>query len=417
MSKGQYSKPLVVEGDTATPLERIAFDDTPRNEDWLQELLFAHPELIPFEELDPLFRNSVPVAREVESGAGPIDVLYVNADGLLTLVETKLWRNPQSRREAVAQIINYAAVLSKATYEQLSQAVDETTESKKNLLVDAARSSVPSFDERRFHDGLSQNLRHGRFLLLIIGDGIREDVDDMAEFLSRQPNLGFTLRLVEMAMYRIKKGKTDAILVQPQIVARTREIERAIVRVEGNNIVVETPPELIKAVVGGGGRFKIPPEQFYQQLADEVSQSGVEFVKWMVEHADDHRLKVQWMQAGPVFKFFHESGDFFTLFQFTKDGWLAELGRFQDRCEDLELPQGIWIDYFDATAALIPGASRKHGKFKSGGEWDDVEIDDSSAPLESLASKKTEWLAAVDLAIRQVDAALKGSTGTPPAVR
>ncbi len=417
MSKGQYSRPLIVEGDRATTLERIEFDDTPRNEDWLQDLLFTHPELVPFEELDPLFRNSVPVAREVESGSGPIDILYVNADGLLTLVETKLWRNPQSRREAVAQIINYAAVLSKTTYEELSQAVDETTESKKNLLVEAARSSVSSFDERRFHDGLSQNLRNGRFLLLIIGDGIREDVDDMAEFLSRQPNLGFTLRLIEMAMYRLKKGNTDAILVQPQIVARTREIERAIVRVEGNNVVVETLPEPIKEVLGGSGRLKITSEQFYQQLADEVSPSSIEFVTWMVEHAPDHRLKVQWMQAGPVFKFFHESGKFFTLFQFTKDGWLSALGYFVSRCRELELPDGIWIDYFDSTAALITGAARKHGKSKTGNEWDDVVIDDSSAPLDSLASKKVEWLAAVDLAIRQVDAALNESTGVPPAVR
>lgn len=410
MSKGQYTKPLVVEGETAIPLERIEFDDTSRNEDWLQELLFKHPELIPFEELDPLFRNSVPVAREVESGSGPIDILYVNADGLLTIVETKLWRNPQSRREAVAQIINYAAVLSKATYEQLSQAVDETTESKKDLLVEAARSSVTSFDEQRFHDGLSQNLRHGRFLLLIIGDGIREDVDDMAEFLSRQPNLGFTLRLIEMAMYRLAKETTKAILVQPQIIARTREIVRAIVKVEGSNVVVDTPPEPVKEAIGGG-RFKIAPEQFYQLLADEVPPSVVDFVKWMVEHAPDHRLKVQWMQAGPVFKFFHETGDFFTLFQFTKDGWLAELGRFWRRCDELELPENIWTDYFDAIVKLIPGASRKHHKSEAGNEVDDIVIADSSEPLQSLMNNKAQWLEAIDLAVRQVDAAVKSATG------
>ncbi len=85
----------------STALHRIEFADDFHDEDWVQELLFAHPQLIPFDEFGSEFSGSVAVAREVESGAGPIDILYINADGLLTLVETKLWRNPQSRRDVV----------------------------------------------------------------------------------------------------------------------------------------------------------------------------------------------------------------------------------------------------------------------------------------------------------------------------
>ena len=43
----------------------------------------------------------------------------------------------------------------------------------------------------------------------------------ISEFLQGQPHLGFSLRLVEMALFRVEPGKDDLILVQPRIVART----------------------------------------------------------------------------------------------------------------------------------------------------------------------------------------------------
>jgi RecB family endonuclease NucS len=119
MSERQYATPVLIQESKVVTLHRVDFDDNFHDEDWIQELLFSHPELIPFEELEPAFKGSVPIAREVESGAGPVDVLCVNVEGLLTVVETKLWRNPQSRREVVSQLIHYAAGLSMMGYEDL----------------------------------------------------------------------------------------------------------------------------------------------------------------------------------------------------------------------------------------------------------------------------------------------------------
>ena len=123
MSERQYASPVVVQGGKAAPLHRITFDDKFRDEAWVQRLLFEHPELIPFEELEPALKGSIAIASEVESGAGPIDILFVNDDGLFTMVETKLWRNPQSRREVVSQLTDYAASMAKMTYEELCEAV------------------------------------------------------------------------------------------------------------------------------------------------------------------------------------------------------------------------------------------------------------------------------------------------------
>lgn len=39
------------------------------------------------------------------------------------------------------------------------------------------RAVHPDVDEQQFNDALTANLRLGRFLLLIVGDGIREGVE------------------------------------------------------------------------------------------------------------------------------------------------------------------------------------------------------------------------------------------------
>ena len=79
-----------------------------KNEQWLQELLYRHPEILPVDEFDDTFSPPIPIGREISTGRGPIDNLYVSPDGGLTFVETKLWKNPEKHRTVVAQIIDYA---------------------------------------------------------------------------------------------------------------------------------------------------------------------------------------------------------------------------------------------------------------------------------------------------------------------
>ncbi len=82
----------------------------------------------------------------------------------------------------VGQIIDYAKDLSAWTYEQLQEAINRAKPSagldwaQPQSLYEAASASE-DMDEASFHDAVSRNLRRGRFLLLIVGDGIREGVE------------------------------------------------------------------------------------------------------------------------------------------------------------------------------------------------------------------------------------------------
>lgn len=101
---------LIATDGGALPLERMVLGaDRGFDERWLQELLFAHPELVPLERIEPGAGSIVNLLREFalprSSGLVFLDLLAVTRSGRIVLVECKLWRNPQARREVVAQLI------------------------------------------------------------------------------------------------------------------------------------------------------------------------------------------------------------------------------------------------------------------------------------------------------------------------
>jgi hypothetical protein len=168
----------------------------------------------------------VPICRELNTPAGPINNFLVTPSGLPVLVECKLWRNPEARREVVSQILDYAKELSRWSSADVQREVCNRLKRGGNPVLDTVRTVDPAVDEQRFHDALTANLRRGRFLLLIVGDGIREGVEAIAEYLQRRAGLHFSLGLVEMPIYNMPNGDR---LVAPRVLARTVLVTRNVV--------------------------------------------------------------------------------------------------------------------------------------------------------------------------------------------
>jgi hypothetical protein len=152
------------------------------------------------------------------------------------LVECKLWRNPEARREVVGQILDYAKVLSRWSFSDLQREVNSRTGMGPNALLGLVRAADPNVDEIQFTDAVTANLRRGRFLLLILGDGVREDVEAIASYLQAHAGLHFTFGLVEFPVYRLPGGER---LVAPRVVTRTTSIVRNVVAVPEGYIVQE----------------------------------------------------------------------------------------------------------------------------------------------------------------------------------
>lgn len=112
----QYGRTLYIEGletgASSTPLVRVrlskkASESTAYDEAWLQRLIMDHPSLLPVDQIEPAFTNLVPICTELQTPSGFVDNLFVTPTGNLALIECKLWRNPEARREVVGQIIDY----------------------------------------------------------------------------------------------------------------------------------------------------------------------------------------------------------------------------------------------------------------------------------------------------------------------
>jgi len=110
-----------------------------------------------------------------------IDNLFVTPNGDLILVECKLWHNYESRRDVIVQILEYGKEISSWDYSELQAAIRKASykhlpqgEAPPQNLYEFVRSEPDVLEEKDFIDEVSRNLKRGRFLLLIVGDGIHE---------------------------------------------------------------------------------------------------------------------------------------------------------------------------------------------------------------------------------------------------
>jgi hypothetical protein len=223
---------LLERGDRSTQkAQRLPLGETRgRNEAWLRDTLFANPDLLPVHDIEPAYGPLLPLCTELRTAAGPLDIAFINPVGRLTLVECKLWRNAEARRKVVAQVLDYARAIKDWSYADLQRQTSIATGRRGNVPYEIARTVAPDLQEHHFIDNVSRSMRDGRFLLLIAGDGIREDVGGIADLINRNATSGFAFGQVEVALYEFPGG---ALAVQPRAISRTHLIERHIVIAAG----------------------------------------------------------------------------------------------------------------------------------------------------------------------------------------
>ena len=144
-------------------------------------------------------------------------------------------------------------------------------------------------EEAEFVDAVASNLARGRFLLIIAGDGIREEVERLTEYLQRDAGVSFTLALIELALYKLPgEGEATKYVVTPRVLARTVEIERAVVRIEKGQAWVEAPADK----VGPGKKAKrstLTRDEIYEQLA-KVDPDLPERLRGFLEECESRGL-------------------------------------------------------------------------------------------------------------------------------
>ncbi|WP_233884561.1 hypothetical protein [Paraburkholderia flagellata] len=214
------------------------------NERWLQERIFELPALLPMTEMFGYGESFVPLCRELPLRYGSssvfLDILGVSATGRLVLVECKLWRNPEARREVIAQLFEYASLLSEWTYSDLEARLKKARGlTGENPIFAAVKAVHPELNEGAFVDSVNWSLERGDFLCAIAGDGIRSDLQSLRRLLAAQGGVLSQLALVEIRTYRDTAGRT---LLVPSVPLHTEVVQREVlVRPDGVPLERTTP--------------------------------------------------------------------------------------------------------------------------------------------------------------------------------
>lgn len=208
---------------------RLASDKS-FDEKWLQRFLFGNPDIVPIEQVDPGAGSFIPVCRELAlpSGGGSVflDLFGFTASGRPVLIECKLWRNPQARREVVAQLLEYAALMQRWSYSDLTAQVAARLQAPgTNILFDIVRQAHPETDEAHFVDTVSKCLVLGDFDLIVAGDGIRSDLHTVADYLKLRSGLAARLALIE---FQVWSDGGDATVVVPSLALRTEVVTHTV---------------------------------------------------------------------------------------------------------------------------------------------------------------------------------------------
>jgi hypothetical protein len=222
------------------------------NERWLQERIFELPALLPITEMFGHGESFVPLCRELPLRYGSssvfLDILGVSATGRLVLVECKLWRNPEARREVVAQLFEYASLLSDWTYSDLEARLKKARGlTGENPIFAAVNAVHPDLNEGAFVDSVNRSLERGDFLCVIAGDGIRSDLQSLRRLLAAQGGVLSQLALVEIRTYRDGVGRT---LLVPSVPLHTEVVQREVlVRPDGVPLERATPLDEVAPVL------------------------------------------------------------------------------------------------------------------------------------------------------------------------
>lgn len=165
------------------------------SEDILQELLAKYPDLLAGGQMNSdaprrwlLVRRELGVpGGESEASRWSLDHLFIDQDGVPTLVEVKRSSDTRLRREVVGQMLDYAANGSKywppdslrAEFEARCQldGIDPN---------DALADHLAGGDPEPFWSAVADNLRTGRVRMVFLADVIPPELQRIIEFLNEQ---------------------------------------------------------------------------------------------------------------------------------------------------------------------------------------------------------------------------------------
>ncbi|TFZ54323.1 hypothetical protein E4V01_25280 [Methylorubrum sp. Q1] len=169
-----------------------------------QKLLSKFPSLLVGDQINPdqprrfvLVRQELSIGHEDEVTRWSLDHLFLDQDGVPTLVEVKRQSDSRLRREVVGQMLDYAANFQSFwNAERIAAAFEATClQAGTDANVTLAELLEPPATAEWFWSAVGTNIQAGKLRLLFVADHIPTELRRIVEFLNIQMNPAEVLAL------------------------------------------------------------------------------------------------------------------------------------------------------------------------------------------------------------------------------
>ena len=221
------SKAYRIESDGSTaPMTRIRTRD--ENQE-LQQILEHNPDLLPGEQIDQddpcqwlVVGREIPVP-DPESGTDrwALDLFFVDHNAKPTLIECKRFQDTRSRREVVAQMLDYAANANHYWSKEDLRTAAESTASAQGESLESQLAELTDDEPDQFFQRVEDNLREGQIRMVFFLEEAPWQLRSIVEFLNRQMERSDVL-IVEARQYQDGESR----IIEPSLFGYTEEARR-----------------------------------------------------------------------------------------------------------------------------------------------------------------------------------------------
>lgn len=195
-------------------------------EDVLQQLLADYPDLLAGDQDSEARKRWLLVQRELgvasEEDAPDrfsLDHLFLDEEGVPTLIEVKRSSDTRIRREVVGQMLDYAANGVELWGLEKIRAAFESRYPDAEAAASALAERIPGAEEpERYWERVGVNLKAGKLRLIFVADVIPAELRRVVEFLNEQMERTEVLAL-EVRQYVERGG--DRVTLVPRLIGHT----------------------------------------------------------------------------------------------------------------------------------------------------------------------------------------------------
>ncbi len=264
------------------------------SESLLQELLAKYPDLLAGEQMDEESpRRWLLVAREYgvpgeEEGSNrwSLDHLFLDQDGIPTLVEVKRSTDTRIRREVVGQMLDYAAnAVAYWPVERIRQSFESAAELRaedpNRLVLQLLGKDLENPEEiQTFWGNVKTNLQAGRVRMVFVADLIPVELRRIVEFLNQQMDPAEVLAL------EVKQFAGDGV--------------RTLVP----KVIGQTTGAIQKKQSGSSSTSIWTEERFLREMAERQGQPAADAARAILDWSKARQLRIWWGRGGQNGSFF-----------------------------------------------------------------------------------------------------------------